>query len=86
MGSLLEQNSALLKTQNEKGRMNFSKEHDSDWADTVDNLVRIGASMYRELAKCEVKYSRCVKKCSPEEKRNILRARLTCLRKKIKNF
>lgn len=63
--------SALLKNQNEKGRMNFSKEHDSDWSDSVDNLVRIGASMYRELKKCEVKYSRCVKKCSPEEKRNI---------------
>lgn len=63
--------SALLKTQNEKGRLNFSKEHDSDWSDSVDNVVRIGASVYRELKKCEVKYSRCVKKCSPEEKRNI---------------
>ena len=54
--------SALLKTKNEKGRMNFSKDHDSDWSDSVDELVRIGASMYRDLKKCEVKYSRCVKK------------------------
>lgn len=62
---------ALLKLQQEKGRLNFGKLHDSDWADAMDEQMRIGAAQFRELRRDTVKYNRCIKKCSPLEKRNI---------------
>ena len=62
---------ALLKLQTEKGRLNFTKLHDSDWADQVDEVLRIGAAMYRDMKKDSLKYSRCTKKASPQEKQHI---------------
>ena len=62
---------ALLKLQTEKGRLNFTKLHDSDWADKVDEVLRIGAAMYRDMKKDSLKYSRCTKKASPQEKQHI---------------
>ena len=62
---------ALLKVQTEKGRLNFTKLHDSDWADKVDEVLRIGAAMYRDMKKDSLKYSRCTKKASPQEKQHI---------------
>ena len=60
--------SALLKLQAEKGRLNFTKQHDADWADAMDELIRIGAAQFRELRRDSVKYNRCVRKCSHQEK------------------
>ena len=62
---------ALLKLQTEKGRLNFTKLHDSDWADKVDEVLRIGAAMYRDMKKDSLKYSRCTKKASPQEKQHL---------------
>eukprot|EP00435_Cladocopium_sp_Y103_P006548 s1297_g2.t1 len=62
---------ALLSLQAEKGRLNFSKYHDSDWADMVDDQLRIAAQQYRELKKDAQKYARCIKKCSCKEKQSI---------------
>lgn len=63
--------SALLKLQAEKGRLNFTKQHDTDWADAMDEMIRIGAAQFRELRRDSVKYNRCVRKCSHQEKKNI---------------
>ena len=62
---------ALLSLQAEKGRLNFSKYHDSDWSDKVDEQLRIAAQKYREIKKDSQKYGRCIKKCSCKEKENI---------------
>lgn len=62
---------ALLKLQSEKGRMNFTRLHDSDWCDKMDELIRIAAGQYRTAKQDPLKYSRLVKKCSIKEKKNI---------------
>jgi len=62
---------AILKVQNEKGRINCGRMHDSDFADSIDELVRIAASQFREIKKDFVKYSMAVRKCSEAEKANI---------------
>ena len=62
---------ALLKTQSERGRLNYTKHHDADWADSVDELVRIGAAMFRDLQKDTLKYQRCIRKASVGEKQRI---------------
>ena len=63
--------SALLKLQAEKGRLNYTKQHDADWADAMDEIIRIGAAQFRELRRDSVKYNRCVRKCSYQEKTNV---------------
>ena len=62
---------AVLKLQTEKGRLNFTKNHDSDWVDQIDDQVRITAQQYRSLKQDQVKYKRLVKKCSVQEKKNV---------------
>lgn len=62
---------ALLKLQSEKGRMNCTRLHDSDWCDKMDELIRIAAGQYRTAKQDALKYSRLVKKCSIKEKKNI---------------
>ena len=62
---------ALLKGQNDFGRMNFGKLHDTDWADSLDSLIRIGASHLRDLKKEHTKYARCAKKLGVEEKERL---------------
>lgn len=62
---------ALLSLQSEKGRLNFTKLHDQDWSDSMDDTIRIGAQQYRDLKRDSVKYARCTKKCSLQEKQNI---------------
>ena len=62
---------ALLSLQAEKGRLNFTKLHDQDWSDTMDDTIWIGAQQYRDLKRDPLKYSRCIKKCSLKEKANI---------------
>eukprot|EP00435_Cladocopium_sp_Y103_P050022 s1211_g15.t1 len=49
---------SLLSLQAEKGRLNFSKHHDSDWSDMVDDQLRIAAQQYREIKKDAQKYGR----------------------------
>ena len=61
---------ALLSLQAEKGRLNFTKLHDQDWGDTMDDTIRIGAQQYRDLKRDPLKYNRCIKKCSLKEKAN----------------
>lgn len=51
---------ALTSLQTEKGRLNYTKMHDSGWADSMDEKIRIACSQYRELKKCTKKYQRCV--------------------------
>ena len=46
---------ALLTAQTESGRINYSKEHDTDWADKMDDKIRPAASHYRELKKDSTK-------------------------------
>ena len=62
---------SLLKIQNETGRINFGRMHDNDFADSIDESIRIAASQFREIKKDFVKYSRAVRKCSEAEKANI---------------
>lgn len=62
---------SLLKTQSSKGRHNYTKQHDHDWADALDDLIRVGAAHLRELKKDTVKYHRLVKRCALQETRNI---------------
>ena len=62
---------ALLSLQTEKGRLNFTKLHDQDWSDSMDDTIRIGTQQYRDLKKDPVKYARCIKKSSLKEKANI---------------
>eukprot|EP00438_Fugacium_kawagutii_P012445 Skav232873 [mRNA] locus=scaffold1432:928:2037:- [translate_table: standard] len=62
---------ALLKLQSEKGRMNFTRLHDSDWCDKMDELIRIAAGQYRSAKQDAVKYGRLVRKASVKEKKNI---------------
>ena len=72
---------SLLKLQAEKGRLNYTKQHDADWADSMDDLIRIGASQFRDLKRDSVKYNRCVRKCSLEEKKILTQclATLSCM-------
>lgn len=62
--------SALLK-QSVKNRLNYTKKHDSDFLDFVDDQIRIAAGMYREICKSSSKYLTCVRKASVEEKERI---------------
>lgn len=49
---------AFLKCQTQHGRLNFSKLHDADWADNMDDKLRMAAAHYRDLKKDPVKYHR----------------------------
>eukprot|EP00438_Fugacium_kawagutii_P035503 Skav236424 [mRNA] locus=scaffold4432:3940:4977:- [translate_table: standard] len=69
---------ALLKQQTAGGRVNFTKKHDSDFVDAMDEQLRIAAAQYREIKKDPSKYSRCVRKASAEEKQ-MLDSVLSCL-------
>lgn len=70
---------ALLKQQIAVGRLNFTKKHDSDFVDAMDEQLRIAASQYREVKKDSSKYGRCVRKASAQEK-EALDSVLSCLR------
>lgn len=69
---------ALLKQQTAGGRLNFTKKHDSDFVDAMDEQLRIGAAQYREIKKDSSKYGRCVRKASAQEK-EALDSVLSCL-------
>ena len=62
---------ALLKQQTSGGRLNFTKKHDSDFVDEMDEQLRIAAAMYREIKKDATKYCRCIRKASVEEKERL---------------
>ena len=62
---------ALLKQQAAGGRLNFTKKHDSDFVDEIDEQLRIAAAMYREVKKDATKYCRCIRKASVEEKERL---------------
>ena len=62
---------AIMKLQNEKGRLNYSKKHDADWCDALDEKLRIAAQQYRDLKRDPMKYARCCKKVSVKELKNI---------------
>lgn len=62
---------ALLALQAESGRINFTKLHDTDFADGMDEKIRIACQQYRELKRDPKKYLRCIKKASVKEKNNI---------------
>ena len=62
---------ALMKIQNTEGRLNFSKLHDADFMDRCDEQIRVACAQFREIKKDATKYVRCLKRASPEEKKNI---------------
>eukprot|EP00434_Breviolum_minutum_P014295 symbB.v1.2.012603.t1/scaffold820.1/size171332/10 len=62
---------ALMKVQTTEGRLNFSKLHDADFLDRCDEQIRVACAQYREIKKDATKYVRCLKRASPEEKKNI---------------
>ena len=62
---------ALMKVQTTEGRLNFSKLHDAAFLDRCDEQIRVACAQYREIKKDATKYVRCLKRASPEEKKNI---------------
>lgn len=63
---------ALEKLQKEKGkRLNMSKYCDTDWADMIDQNVRIACAHFRELRASPQKYQTCMRKASLSEKDTI---------------
>lgn len=63
---------ALEKLQKEKQkRLNTSKYCDTDWADMIDQNVRIACANYRELRASPQKYQTCMRKASLSEKDTI---------------
>lgn len=63
--------SAIFKEQAVRGRLNFTKKHDSDFVDDMDEQLRIAAALYRDLKKDSGKYLRCTRKASLEEKEQL---------------
>ena len=63
--------SALWATQNEFSRMNLQPKHDSDYMDALDERIRVLASHFRDLKRCEEKYCRLMRKATEQEKKEV---------------
>ena len=62
---------ALEKLQKEIHRLNFTRHHDGDFFDMVDQQVRIACSMFRDLKASPTKYATCMRKASVSEKEKV---------------
>lgn len=62
---------ALEKLQQEIHRLNFTRHHDGDFFDLVDQQVRIACSMFRDLKASSSKYATCMRKASVSEKEKV---------------